>query len=51
MQVNDYTMKIEIETVQCSFRRFRPSGEGVLKTKTPKPTFKIPHRMTLKFID
>ena len=30
MQVNDYTIKIEIETVQCSFLRFRPGGERVL---------------------
>ena len=43
---------MKIETVQSSFRRFRPSGEGVFKTKTPKPPLKIPHRMpTLKFID
>ena len=29
MQVNDYTIKIEIETVQCSFFRFSPGGERV----------------------
>ena len=30
MQVNDYTIKIEIETVKCSFFRLRPGGERVL---------------------
>ena len=30
IQVNDYTIKIEIETVQCSFLWFRPSGDRVL---------------------
>ena len=29
MQVNDYTIKIDIETVQCSFLRFRSGGERV----------------------
>ena len=27
IQVNDYTIKIEIEKVQCSFVRFGPSGD------------------------
>ena len=30
IQVNDYTIKIEIETGQCSSLRFRPSGDRVL---------------------
>ena len=30
IQVNDYTIKIEIETVQCSLLRYRPSGDRVL---------------------
>ena len=30
IQVNDYIIKIEIETVQCSFLWFRPSGDRVL---------------------
>ena len=28
--IDDYAIKIEIETVQCSFLRFRPSGDRVL---------------------
>ena len=30
MQVNNYTINIEIETVECSFLWFRPSDDRVL---------------------
>ena len=40
-QVDDYAIKTEIETDQCSFLRFRPSGDRVLPLSMRYPSLAL----------